>query len=79
MHKLQWNLHWMYRRLNNSVCLYKRNIKLPENRKLYKSKHLSECNKGDFKIMSIYQMDKLITPNKRNNFIDWFKPTLKWA
>ena len=41
--------------LNNRVPLYKRSIKLPENRKLYVSKYLYECTDGTFKIMHEYK------------------------
>ena len=30
----------------------------------------------EFKIMPIYQINNYLTPNKRKNFIDRFKPAL---
>ena len=42
---------------NTVVSLHKSNIKLTENRKSYVIKRLYECNKGNFKIMPIYQTD----------------------
>ena len=53
MHKLQWDIHRLHSNTEQQSFLHKSNIKLPENRKFYTSKHLYECNKGDFKIMSI--------------------------
>ena len=52
--------------LNTRIFLHKSNIKLPENRKVYVSKHLYECSSRMFKIMPIYQTDDYsLTPNKR--------------
>ena len=43
--------------LNNKASLHKSNITLPENRKLYVSKHLYVCSKKDFVILPTYQKD----------------------
>ena len=39
------------------VSLHKSNIKLPENRKLYSSKHQYEYSKGGFKRIRTYLTD----------------------
>ena len=43
--------------LNNRISLLKSNIRLPENKEFYPSKHFYKCNKENFKIMSIYKTD----------------------
>ena len=40
--------------LNTRTSLYKRNIKIEENRKLNVSKHLYQCSREKFNIMPIY-------------------------
>ena len=43
--------------LNDRVSLHENDIKFPENKKNYVSKHFYECCNGIFKIMPIYQTD----------------------
>ena len=63
--------------LNTRTSLHKRNIKIEENRKLNVSKYLSQCNRGKFYIMPIYQNnDYTLLQIKERNFIDKFKPKL---
>ena len=66
--------------LNNRGSLHKNDIKLPENRKLYASKHLYQCNNRIFKIIPIYQTDDdPFLQIYEKDFIDKFKPTLNGA
>ena len=62
---------------NTRTSLHRSNIKIEENRKLTVSKHLYQCNQGEFKIMPLYQNnDYTLLQIKENNFIDKFKPNL---
>ena len=65
------------KQLNQRISLHKSNIKLPQNRILFVSKHIFECSKGNFRVMPIYQTDdySMITI-KEQNFIDRFNPLL---
>ena len=65
------------KQLNQRISLHKSNIKLPQNRVLFVSKHIFECSKGNFKVMPIYQTDdySMITI-KEQSFIDKHKPML---
>ena len=63
--------------LNHRVALHKSNIKLPQNRNLFVSKHIFQCSNGNFKIMPIYQTDDYSNITlKEQDFIDKYKPLL---
>ena len=63
--------------LNHRVALHKSNIKIPQNRILFVSKHIYECSNGHFHIMPLYQSDNYsLLTIKEQYFIDKFKPSL---
>jgi len=63
--------------LNKRISLHKSNIKLANNRNLYVSKHIHECNQGKFKVMPLYQTDDYtLLLIKEKHFIDKYKPEL---
>ena len=63
--------------LNHRVALHKSNVRIPNNMNLFVSKHLFECNDGDFKIIPIYQTEdyNILTP-KEQECITKYKPSL---
>ena len=65
------------KQLNHRISLHKSNIKLPQNRVLFVSRHIFDCSEGNFKVMPIYQTDdySMITI-KEQLFIDRYKPML---
>ena len=65
------------KQLNHRISLHKSNIKLPQNRILFVSRHIFDCSEGNFKVMPIYQTDdySMITI-KEQLFIDRYKPML---
>ena len=63
--------------LNTRISQHKCNIMLPENRKLYASKHLHKCSNGLFKMMPMYQTDDYtLLQRKEKKFHKKFKQTL---
>ena len=61
--------------LNHRVALHKSNIKLPQNRILFISKHIYECSKRQFHIMPLYQTDNDSNIQiKEQHVIDKYKP-----
>ena len=68
---------WSTHALNIKTPLHKSNIQIEENRKLNILKHIYQCSKGKYKIMTIYTSSvyKLLQIKERN-FIDKFKPKL---
>ena len=63
--------------LNHRVALHRSNIKLPQNRILFVSKHIYECSKGQFHIMPLYETDNYSNIQiKEQHLTDKYKPSL---
>ena len=58
------------------IALHRSNIKLPQNRILFVSKHIYECSKGQFHIMPLYQTDNYSNIQIKEHLIDKYKPLL---
>ena len=63
--------------LNTRISLHKSNIKLPENRKLYVSKHHYKCRCGVFRTMTIYQTGDYTLLQIKEKYIEKIQPHIK--
>ena len=62
---------------NNRILLYKSNIKIEINGKLFVSKHIFECSHGLFKTLPIFQTNNYVYyKSKKNILLKKYKPTL---